>query len=139
IPETTPLRPVETAAVVGAGTMGGGIAMSFADYGFPVKITDATPEALQRGMARIRANYETSVKRGSLAQDEMERRLARIEPVPNLDDIGQCDVLIEAVFEQIPVKEEDWKKIDAVMKPGGLLYSNTSGINIESIANTTKP
>jgi 3-hydroxyacyl-CoA dehydrogenase len=115
IPETTPLRPVETAAVVGAGTMGGGIAMSFADYGYPVKITDATPEALERGMARIRANYETSVKRGSLAQDEMERRLARIEPVPNLDDIGQCDVVIEAVFEQVPVKEEVWKKIDAVM------------------------
>jgi 3-hydroxyacyl-CoA dehydrogenase len=138
IPETTPLRPVETAAVVGAGTMGGGIAMSFADYGYPVKITDATPEALQRGMARIRANYETSVKRGSLAQDEMERRLARIEPVPNLDDIGQCDVVIEAVFEQIPVKEEVWKKIDAVMKPGALLYSNTSGINIDIMANVTK-
>ncbi len=138
IPETTPLRPVETAAVVGAGTMGGGIAMSFADYGYPVKITDATPEALERGMARIRANYETSVKRGSLAQDEMERRLARIEPVPNLDDIGQCDVVIEAVFEQIPVKEEVWKKIDAVMKPGALLYSNTSGINIDIMANVTK-
>src|SRR5580704_7345505 len=138
IPEATPLRPIETAAVVGAGTMGGGIAMSFADYGYPVKITDATPEALQRGMARIRANYETSVKRGSLAQDEMERRLARIEPVPNLDDIGQCDVVIEAVFEQIPVKEEVWKKIDAVMKPGALLYSNTSGINIDIMANVTK-
>jgi 3-hydroxyacyl-CoA dehydrogenase len=138
IPETTPLRPVETAAVVGAGTMGGGIAMSFADYGYPVKITDATPEALERGMARIRANYETSVKRGSLAQDEMERRLARIEPVPNLDDIGQCDVVIEAVFEQVPVKEEVWKKIDAVMKPGALLYSNTSGINIDIMANVTK-
>src|SRR6266550_1721244 len=138
IPETTPLRPVETAAVVGAGTMGGGIAMSFADYGYPVKITDATPEALQRGMARIRTNYETSVKRGSLAADEMERRLARIEPVPNLDDIGECDVVIEAVFEQIPVKEEVWKKIDAVMKPGALLYSNTSGINIDIMANVTK-
>jgi 3-hydroxyacyl-CoA dehydrogenase len=138
IPETTPLRPIETAAVVGAGTMGGGIAMSFADYGYPVKITDATPEALERGMARIRANYETSVKRGSLAQDEMERRLARIEPVPNLDDIGQCDVVIEAVFEQVPVKEEVWTKIDAVMKPGALLYSNTSGINIDIMANVTK-
>jgi 3-hydroxyacyl-CoA dehydrogenase len=68
----------------------------------------------------------------------MERRLARIEPVPNLDDIGQCDVVIEAVFEQIPVKEEVWKKIDAVMKPGALLYSNTSGINIDIMANVTK-
>jgi 3-hydroxyacyl-CoA dehydrogenase len=134
----TPLRPVENAAVVGAGTMGGGIAMSFADYGIPVKITDATPEALERGMARIRANYETSVKRGSLAADEMERRLARITPVPNMEDIGECDAVIEAVFEQIPVKEEVWKKIDAVMKPGALLYSNTSGINIDIMANVTK-
>src|SRR6266481_5545284 len=138
IPETTPLRPVETAAVVGAGTMGGGIAMSFADYGYPVKITDATQEALDRGMARIRANYETSVKRGSLAQDEMEKRLARIHPVPSIDDIAECDVVIEAVFEQISVKEEVWKKLDAVMKPGALLYSNTSGINIDIMANATK-
>src|SRR5438067_8217768 len=138
IPADTPLRPVENAAVVGAGTMGGGIAMSFADYGIPVKITDATPEALERGMARIRTNYETSVKRGSLAADEMERRLARIEPVPNMEDIGQSDVVIEAVFEQIPVKEEVWKKIDAVMKQGALLYSNTSGINIDIMANVTK-
>src|SRR5437868_7588693 len=97
IPETTPLRPVETAAVVGAGTMGGGIAMSFADYGYPVKITDATPEALQRGMARIRSNYETSVKRGSLSAEEMENRLARIQPVLNYADIADCDVVIEAV------------------------------------------
>ena len=134
----TPLRTVENAAVVGAGTMGGGIAMSFADYGIPVKITDATPEALERGMARIRTNYETSVKRGSLAADEMERRLARITPAPNFDDIGDADVVIEAVFEQIPVKEEVWKKIDAVMKEGALLYSNTSGINIDIMANVTK-
>src|SRR5438874_2347672 len=138
IPETTPLRPVETAAVVGAGTMGGGIAMSFADFGFPVKITDATPEALQRGMARIRANYETSVKRGSLAQDEMERRLARIEPVLGYDKIADCDVVIEAVFEQISVKDEVWKEIDAAMKPGALLYSNTSGIDIDIMANVTQ-
>jgi len=138
IPRETALRPVETAAVVGAGTMGGGIAMSFADYGYPVKITDATQEALDRGMARIRANYETSVKRGSLAQDEMERRLARIEPVFGYDKIGDCDVVIEAVFEQISVKEEVWKEIDAAMKPGALLYSNTSGIDIDIMANVTK-
>jgi 3-hydroxyacyl-CoA dehydrogenase len=138
IPADTPLRPVETAAVVGAGTMGGGIAMSFADYGFPVKITDATQEALDRGMARIRSNYETSVKRGSLAQDEMERRLARIEPVLGYDKIGDCDVVIEAVFEQIPIKEAVWKELDAAMKPGALLYSNTSGIDIDIMANATR-
>jgi 3-hydroxyacyl-CoA dehydrogenase len=140
IPRDTKLRPTDNPAVVGAGTMGGGIAMSFADFGYDVKITDATPEALDRGMARIRANYETSVKRGSLAQDEMDRRLARIHPVPGIDDIAECDVVIEAVFEQIAVKEDVWKKLDAVMKPGTLLYSNTSGIDIDIMANaTTRP
>jgi 3-hydroxyacyl-CoA dehydrogenase len=140
IPRETALRPTDHPAVVGAGTMGGGIAMSFADNGFDVKITDATPEALDRGMARIRANYETSVKRGSLAQDEMERRLARIHPVKSLDDLRDCDVVIEAVFEQIPVKEEVWKKLDAVMKPDALMFSNTSGIDIDIMANaTTRP
>jgi 3-hydroxyacyl-CoA dehydrogenase len=138
IPRDTPLRPTDNPAVVGAGTMGGGIAMSFADFGYDVKITDATPEALERGMARIRSNYETSVKRGSLAQDEMERRLARIHPVPSIDDIADSDVVIEAVFEQIAVKEEVWKKLDAVVKPGALLFSNTSGIDIDIMANATK-
>ncbi|HEX5454197.1 MAG TPA: 3-hydroxyacyl-CoA dehydrogenase NAD-binding domain-containing protein [Stellaceae bacterium] len=131
-------RPVETAAVVGAGTMGGGIAMSFADAGFPVKIADSTREALEGGMARIRANYETSVKRGSLTTEEMEKRLARIEPVEDFAAIGQCDVVIEAVFEQIPVKQEVFRRLDAVMKPGALLYSNTSSIDIDIMARETK-
>jgi 3-hydroxyacyl-CoA dehydrogenase len=138
IPGDTKLRPTDHPAVVGAGTMGGGIAMSFADFGFDVKITDATPEALDRGMARIRSNYETSVKRGSLAQDEMDRRLARIHPVASIDDLADCDVVIEAVFEQISVKEEVWHKLDAAMPPGALLFSNTSGIDIDIMANATK-
>jgi 3-hydroxyacyl-CoA dehydrogenase len=140
IPTGTKLRPTDNPAVVGAGTMGGGIAMSFADNGYDVKITDATKEALDRGMARIKANYETSVKRGSLAQDEYERRFTRIHPVESFDDLKDCDVVIEAVFEQIPVKEEVWKKLDSVMPPGALLYTNTSGIDIDIIANaTTRP
>jgi 3-hydroxyacyl-CoA dehydrogenase len=138
IPRETKLRPIRTAAIVGAGTMGGGIAMSFAEHGFPVKILDATQEALDRGLARIRSNYETSVRRGSLAADEMERRLARIEPVTSYEAIKDCDVVIEAVFERIPVKEEVFKQLDAVMKPGALIYSNTSGIDIDIMANTTK-
>ena len=81
IPANTPVRDFTNAAVVGAGTMGGGIAMSFADFGYPVKILDATQEALDRGMQRIRDNYATSVRRGSLTEDEMQRRLARIQPV----------------------------------------------------------
>ena len=137
IPAGTQQRPTEKPGVVGAGTMGGGIAMSFADHGFDVRITDATQEALDRGMARIRANYETSVKRGSLAQDEMEKRLARIHPVPGIDDLADCDVIIEAAFEQIPVKEEIFKKLDQVMNPGAILFSNTSGIDIDIMANVT--
>jgi len=138
IPRDTPLRPIKTAAIVGAGTMGGGIAMSFAEFDFPVKLLEASQEALDRGLSRIRANYETSVKRGSLTEAEMNRRLALIEPVTRYDDIGQCDVVIEAVFERIPVKEEVFKKLDQVMKPGALLYTNTSGIDIDIIANVTK-
>src|SRR5580700_4778117 len=138
IPADTKLRPTDNPAVVGAGTMGGGIAMSFADNGFDVKITDATKEALDRGMARIKGNYETSVKRGSLTQDEYERRFARIHPVPSIDDLADRDVVIEAVFEQIDVKQDVWKKLDAVMPPGALLYSNTSGIDIDIMANATK-
>src|SRR5690348_4091958 len=88
IPRDTPLRPIKTAAIVGAGTMGGGIAMSFAEFGFPVKLLEVSQEALGRGLARIRANYETSVKRGSLTEAEMNRRLALIEPVTSYDDIG---------------------------------------------------
>ncbi|HKS87928.1 MAG TPA: 3-hydroxyacyl-CoA dehydrogenase NAD-binding domain-containing protein, partial [Stellaceae bacterium] len=137
VPADTKPRPTDNPGVVGAGTMGGGIAMSFADFGYDVKITDATPEALERGMARIRSNYETSVKRGSLAADEMERRYARIHPVPSIDDLADSDVIIEAVFEQIPVKEEVWKKLDAAIKPGALLFSNTSGIDIDIMANAT--
>jgi 3-hydroxyacyl-CoA dehydrogenase len=138
IARETPLRPIKTAAVVGAGTMGGGIAMSFAEFGFPVKILEASQEALDRGMARVRGNYETSVKRGSLTEAEMNRRLALIEPVKSYDDIGGCDVVIEAVFERIPVKEEVFRKLDEVMKPGALLYTNTSGIDIDIMANATK-
>jgi 3-hydroxyacyl-CoA dehydrogenase len=138
IPREVPLRPTDTAAVVGAGTMGGGIAMSFAEFGVPVKILDATQEALDRGLARIRGNYETSVRRGSLTEAEMNRRLGLIKPVTSYDDIAQCDVVIEAVFERIPVKEEVFRSLDEVMKPGALLFTNTSGIDIDIMANATK-
>jgi 3-hydroxyacyl-CoA dehydrogenase len=138
IPRETPLRPIKTAAIVGAGTMGGGIAMSFAEFGFPVKLLEVSREALDRGIARIRSNYETSVKRGSLTEAEMNRRLALIEPVASYDEIGQSDVVIEAVFERIPVKQEVFKKLDEVMKPGALLFTNTSGIDIDIMSNATK-
>ncbi len=125
-------------AVIGAGTMGGGIAMSFADYGYDVKIMDATPEALDRGMERIRNNYATSVKRGSLAEDEMNRRLARIHPVAGYDDISDRDVVVEAVFERMDVKKPVFEKLDAVMKPGAFLFSNTSALDMDELAAVTK-
>jgi 3-hydroxyacyl-CoA dehydrogenase len=138
MPRNTKARNLNNAAVVGAGTMGGGIAMSFADYGYDVKIMDATKEALDRGMERIRSNYATSVKRGSLKEDEMTRRLSRIHPVAGYDDIKDCDVVIEAVFEEMDVKKPIFAKLDEVMKPGALMFSNTSALDIDQIAEMTK-
>jgi 3-hydroxyacyl-CoA dehydrogenase len=118
--------------------MGGGIAMSFADFGFPVKLLDVSPEVLAKGLARIRDNYAASVKRGSLKQKEMDERLARIEPVETYEAIADCDAVIEAVFERMPVKKEVFAKLDEVMKPGALLFSNTSALDIDEIAGVTK-
>jgi 3-hydroxyacyl-CoA dehydrogenase len=138
LPENTPMREVASAAVIGAGTMGGGIAMSFADFGIPVRILEATPEAMARGMQRIRDNYATSVKRGSLTEAEMNARLARIHPVDAYDAIGDADVAIEAVFEEMAPKKEVFARLDQVMKPGALMLSNTSALNIDEIASVTK-
>jgi 3-hydroxyacyl-CoA dehydrogenase len=138
LPSATKPRAISNAAVVGAGTMGGGIAMSFADFGYDVKIMDATQDALDRGMERIRSNYATSVRRGSLKEDEMNRRLARIHPVAGYDDIKDCDVVIEAAFEEMDVKKPIFAKLDQVMKPGALMFSNTSALDIDQIAAVTK-
>ena len=132
------LPEIKTAAVVGAGTMGGGIAMSFADHGFPVKLLDSSREVVDRGLARIRNNYAVSVKRGSLTQQEMDERMALIEPVDTYEAIGDCDAVIEAVFERMPVKKEVFARLDEVMKPGALLLTNTSALDIDEIANVTK-
>ena len=137
LPKDVAIREIASAAVVGAGTMGGGIAMSFADAGIPVRVLEATPEAMARGMQRIRDNYAVSVKRGSLAADEMEKRLARIHPVDNYDAIADADVVIEAVYEEMPPKKEVFKKLDAVMKQGALMLSNTSALNVDEMANMT--
>jgi len=138
LPRDLSLPEIKTAAVVGAGTMGGGIAMSFADHGFPVKLLDANREVLEKGLARIRNNYSMSVKRGSLSQEEMDKRMALIEPVESYEAIADCDAVIEAVFEQMPVKKEVFAKLDAAMKPGALLLTNTSALNIDEIATVTK-
>ena len=131
-------QSVKSAAVIGAGTMGGGIAMCFADYGIPVKVLEASRDALDKGMQRVRDNYATSVKRGSLTQAEMDARLARIQPVERYEDIGGADVVIEAVFERIDIKKDVFTKLDAVMKPGALLLTNSSAIDTDIMANCTK-
>ncbi|MGD9953140.1 MAG: 3-hydroxyacyl-CoA dehydrogenase NAD-binding domain-containing protein [Burkholderiales bacterium] len=138
VPEDTPTREVKKAAVVGAGTMGGGIAMSFANAGIPVVITDVSQEALDKGMQRIRANYEASVKRGRLAAEEMEKRFALIQPSTDLAAAKPADIVIEAVFERMEVKQEMFKKLDAVMKPGAILATNTSTLDVNKIAAVTK-
>ena len=137
-PKDLKLPEIKTMAVVGAGTMGGGIVMSFADAGVPVKVVDASKEVLERGMGRIKANYETSVKRGSLSQAEMDKRLSLITPVATMDEIADCDAVIEAVFERMDVKKEVFRQLDAVMKPEALLFSNTSALDIDEIASVTK-
>ncbi len=138
MPKKIETPEINSIAVVGAGTMGGGIAMSFADAGLPVKLVDASPEVLEKGLERIKANYATSVKRGSLSQDEMDDRFGRIEPVSTMEDIGECDAVVEAVFERMQVKKEVFAKLDEVMKDGALLLTNTSALDIDEIANVTK-
>jgi 3-hydroxyacyl-CoA dehydrogenase len=132
-----PLR-VKSPAIVGAGTMGGGIAMSFADHGIPVKVLEASREALEKGLQRVRDNYAVSVKRGSITQADVDQRLPLIQPVQSYDDIADCDVVIEAVFERIDVKKDVFTKLDAVMKPGALLLTNSSAIDIDIMAGVTK-
>ncbi|HET6184666.1 MAG TPA: 3-hydroxyacyl-CoA dehydrogenase NAD-binding domain-containing protein [Acetobacteraceae bacterium] len=140
LPASVQPRPFASAAVVGAGTMGGGIAMAFADNGYDVRIMDASKEGLERGLERIRANYATSVKRGSLAEDEMGRRLARIRPVAGYDDLSDADIVIEAVFEEMDVKKPVFRALDKAMKPGALILSNTSALDIDVLAaETSRP
>ena len=129
---------VKSAAVIGAGTMGGGIAMSFADFGIPVKVLEVSREVLDKGMQRVRDNYATSVKRGSLSQAEMDKRMSLITPVERYQDIGDCDVVIEAVFERVDIKKDVFTKLDAAMKPGALLLTNSSAIDTDIMAGVTK-
>jgi 3-hydroxyacyl-CoA dehydrogenase len=138
VPDDTPVRDIRKAAVIGAGTMGGGIAMSFANAGIPVVILDQSQEALDKGMQRIRDNYEGTVKRGRLKADEMEKRYALIQPVTDLNAIRPADIVVEAVFERMDVKQDMFRKIDAVAKPGAILATNTSTLDVNKIAEVTK-
>ncbi|MEQ8815406.1 MAG: 3-hydroxyacyl-CoA dehydrogenase NAD-binding domain-containing protein [Thalassobaculum sp.] len=132
-----PVRPVRKAAVIGAGTMGGGIAMCFANAGIPVTVLETGREALDRGLGRVRNNYEISAKRGRLTADEVEARMALITPSLDMAELSDADMVIEAVFESMDVKKEVFRKLDAVAKPGAVLASNTSYLDVDEIAAAT--
>ena len=144
VPDSTPRRPLDSGAVIGAGTMGGGIAMNFANAGIPVLIIEMKQEALDRGMATIRKNYAATVAKGRLSQADMDRRMALITPALDLTAAKDADVIIEAVFERMDVKQEVFRKLDAVArrptaaKPGAILASNTSTLDVNRIADVTK-
>ena len=138
VPADTPTRPVKSVAVIGAGTMGGGIAMNFANAGIPVTILETKQEALDRGLATIRRNYESSVKRGKLTPEKLEQRMALLKPTLSYDDVKGADLVIEAVFEEMGVKEAVFRKLDEVAKPGAILATNTSTLDVNRIAAVTK-
>jgi 3-hydroxyacyl-CoA dehydrogenase len=137
ISKETPVIPVKSAAVVGAGTMGGGIAMVLANAGIPVLLKDADQAALDRGLATIQVNYANSVKRGRFSEQVAEERLKHITPTLTYDDFAHVDLVIEAVFEGMALKKEVFKELDRVCKPGAILASNTSTLSIDEIASST--
>jgi 3-hydroxyacyl-CoA dehydrogenase len=138
VPEDTPTRPIKTAAVIGAGTMGGGIAMNFANAGIPVTVIETKQDALDKGLATVRKNYENSMKKGRLTLEKFEQRAGLIKGSLSYDDIKDADIVVEAVFEEMGVKEAVFEKLDSVMKQGAILATNTSTLDVNKIASFTK-
>ncbi len=138
VPEDTPKRSVQSLAVIGAGTMGGGIAMNFLNVGIPVTMLEMKQDALDRGVATIRKNYEAQVKKGKLKPEKYEERMALLKTTLSYEDIGQADMVIEAVFEEMGVKQKVFAELDRVMKPGAILASNTSTLDLNQIASFTQ-
>jgi 3-hydroxyacyl-CoA dehydrogenase len=138
VPEKTPARPIASVAVIGAGTMGGGITMNFLSAGLPVTLLETTQEALDKGVATIRRNYEGSVKRGKLTAEKLQQTIALLKPTLSYDDIRNADLVIEAVFEDMAVKQAVFEKLDAAAKAGAILATNTSTLDVNKIAAFTK-
>ncbi|AZQ51409.1 3-hydroxyacyl-CoA dehydrogenase NAD-binding domain-containing protein [Burkholderia cenocepacia] len=138
VPADTPLREIRRVGVIGAGTMGGGIAMNFINAGLPVTLLETKQDALERGLATIRKNYDAQVKKGKLTQEKLDARLALITPTLSYDDLKDADLIVEAVFEELGVKEQVFRKLDEVAKPGAILASNTSTLDVDKIAAFTK-
>jgi 3-hydroxyacyl-CoA dehydrogenase len=138
VPSSTPVRKIDRVGVIGAGTMGGGIAMNFVNAGLPVTLLETKQEALDRGLATIRKNYESAVKKGRLTAEKLEERMALIAPTLAYEDLKDADLIIEAVFEELSVKEQVFSKLDQVAKKGAILASNTSTLDVDKIAVFTK-
>ena len=138
LPDDTPKRPVKTVGIIGAGTMGGGIAMNFATAGIDVKIVETTQEALDRGLKVVRGNYQRSADKGRFPQEEVEARMNRFDGRLQIADLADCDLVIEAVFEDMDLKRKIFTELDSVMKPGAILATNTSALDINEIAGMTK-
>ncbi|MBP7418189.1 MAG: enoyl-CoA hydratase/isomerase family protein [Xanthomonadales bacterium] len=138
VPEGTPLREIRKVGVIGAGTMGGGISMNFLNAGIPVTILETKAEALERGVATIRKNYEGAVRKGSLSAEKLEQRMGLLTPTLAYADLADADLVIEAVYEEIGVKEAVFRQLDAVAKAGAILASNTSTLDVDRIAGFTK-
>jgi 3-hydroxyacyl-CoA dehydrogenase len=140
IPDDTPTLPIRKVGVIGAGTMGGGISMNFLNVGIPVTIVETAREALDRGLSTIRRNYENTAKKGRLTQDDVEKRMALLGPGLDLEALADCDLVIEAVYEDMAIKKDVFAKLDKIVKQGAILASNTSYLNIDEIASvTTRP
>jgi 3-hydroxyacyl-CoA dehydrogenase len=137
IPADVQLRPIKKVGVVGAGTMGGGISMNFLTAGIPVTIVETAQEALDRGVGVIRKNYENSAKRGRFTTEKVEAMMGILTPTLSLDDLKDCDLVIEAIYENMDVKKELFGKLDAIARPGAILASNTSYLNVDEIASAT--
>ncbi|MEP5231334.1 MAG: 3-hydroxyacyl-CoA dehydrogenase NAD-binding domain-containing protein [Alloalcanivorax sp.] len=136
--KNTPKREINQVAVIGAGTMGGGIAMNFANAGIPVRLLEVKEDALERGVAVIRKNYENTAKKGRITDEQVEQRMALIQPTLSYDDLGDVDLVIEAVFENMDVKEAVFSELDRVCKPGAILATNTSTLDVDRIASFTQ-
>lgn len=131
------MRPVNKVGIIGAGTMGGGIAMNFATAEIPVVMVETKADALERGLKVVRGNYQRSADKGRFPQDEVEARMGRISGTLDMADLADCDMVIEAVFENIELKKQIFTNLDKIMKPGAILATNTSGLDIDAIAAVT--
>lgn len=137
VPEDTKLREIKRVGVIGAGTMGGGISMNFLSAGIPVTIVEMQQEALDRGTGVMRKNYEGSAAKGRMTPEQVEGAMGLLKPTLSLDDLADCDLIIEAVYENMDVKKDIFGKLDKIAKPGAILASNTSYLNIDEIAAST--